>query len=223
MMGWFSKHLFVVLASGLLTNMAGATEFDKPQPAVKKETTRNLQQYVVFDLDPRYHRDPPACAVIRPADDKNATSVLATEVDMAVATHAAGYLERVIAPRQRDRLVRKLAVDLNHSGDQQVFARSAGCRAELTWRLIEASQTYAVSLSSRRVGLELVLRRFDQDEPLWQAQHITERSDGGLSLSPFGLLIDSVRAGRFNQNKDIMPSMIHDVVRRMLTSLPPTI
>jgi len=220
---WFSKFLLITLASGSLTNVAGAAEIDRPQPAIQKKNTDNLQQYVVFDLNPRYHRDPPVCAVIRPADVKSASSVLAPLVDVAVATHAAGYLERVIAPRQRDRLVRKLAVDLNHPGDQLVFARSTGCRAVLTWRLIEATQTYAVSLSTRRVGLELVLRRFDQAEPLWQAQHIAERSDGGLSLNPFGLLIDSVRAGRFNANRDIMPSMIHDVVRRMLTTLPPTI
>jgi hypothetical protein len=218
----FSKFLVILLASGSLTGIAGATELDRPQVAVKNNSA-NLQQYVVYDLDPRYHRDPPVCAVIRPANPESAASVLAPLVDMAVATHAAGYLERVIAPRQRDRLVRKLAVDLNHPGDQQVFARSTGCRAVLTWRLIEASQTYVVSLSSRRVGLELVLRRFDHARPLWQAQHIAERSDGGLSFNPLGLLIDSVRAGRFNDNKDIMPSMIHDVVRRMLTSLPPTI
>ncbi len=206
---------------GLATSAAFGTEIEDETQPVYQESI--YEQRVVYELNPRYHRDPPTCAVVLPADRQSAASALAALVDDAVATHAAGYLSRIIAPRERDRRVRTLAVDLSHAGDQQVFGHATRCRAILTWRLTEASQTYVVAMSSRRIGLQLVLTRIGAAEPLWQAEHIAARSDGGMSLNPFGLLIDSIRAGKFNNDQDIMPSMVHDVVRRMLTTLPPSI
>jgi len=215
------KALISLSFLGFLSAAAAAAEIqDETQPVYQESI---YERRVVYDLNPRYHRDPPACAVVLAADRQSAASPLARLVDDAVAIHAAGYLNRIIAPRERDRRVRALAVDLSHSGDQQVFARATRCRAILTWRLTEASQTYVVAMSSRRVGLQLVLTRIGSTDALWQAEHIAARSDGGVSLSPFGLLIDSIRAGKFNNDRDIMPSMIHDVVRRMLTTLPPSI
>lgn len=230
------RWLLPLLTLGLLAGCAGTTY--APQPTANRgaasgteindgeETVYQENIYerrVIYDLNPLYYRDPPACVVVMPADRQSAASVLAAVVDEAVATHAAAYLDRVMAPRERDRRVRKLAIDLYHPGDQQIFARATRCRAILTWQLTDASQTYAVAVSSRRVGLQLVLTRIGKSEPLWQARHVVNRSDGGLSLNPFGLLIDSIRAGKFNDDKDIMPSMIHDVVRRILTTLPPSI
>jgi len=232
----YSKLIPALALLGLLASCVGTTyspaktanrgaasgsEIEAPADAGYQENI--YERRVIYDLDPRYHRDPPACAVVLPADRQSAASALAPLVDEAVATHAAGSLDRVIAPRERDRRVRALAVDLHHPGDQQTFARATRCRAILTWRLTEASQTYAVALSSRRIGLQLTLTRIGQTAPLWQAEHIAARSDGGVSLNPFGLLIDSIRAGKFNNDRDIMPSMIHDVVRRMLTTLPASI
>jgi hypothetical protein len=177
-------------------------------------------QPLAFSLSPDYHRDPPACAVVRAADPASAGSVIAAETGQAIATHLGGRIERVIGPLKRDRLLSRHRLDLDHPADAATFAWKTRCRAVLEWQLTAASETYLLAYGSRRIGLKLTLRRINGDKMLWQAHHTTSRGGGGLPLSPVGLVLDTVRAGQFMGDRDILSSMIHDVVRRLFTTLP---
>ena len=73
------------------------------------------------------------------------------------------------------------------------------------------------------MGLELTLKRIGKKDILWQARHTASRGDGGLPLSPIGLVLDTFRAGRFMGDRDMLASMIHDVVRRLFITLPQTL
>lgn len=194
---------------------ASGAESEAPRGMVPLQKNR-----LVYSLDPAYHADPPACAVVVPADDLSLRSPLGPEVDQAVAAHLSAKLERVMGPVQRKRQVDRLKIDLDHPGDQRMFARTTRCRGLMSWRLTAASETFLLAWSGRHVAIELELKRMDNGRVLWRAAHGVERSGGGLPLSPVGLVIDTVRAGSFHGDRDVIRSMVHDAVRRMMTTLP---
>jgi hypothetical protein len=201
---------------GSLRNTSGASTKNEHAPTPIQDDG----QRVIFSLSPDYDRDPPACVVVRPADDVSARSVLAADVAQAVTIHLGAKFERVIGAAQLQRLLEKQKLDLDHPGDARAFAWKTRCRAVLSWKLTSASETFLLAFGARNIGLALTLKRFGEDDVLWQARHTTSRTGGGLPLSPVGLVMDTVRAGQFMGDRDMLPSMIHDVVRRLFTTLP---
>ena len=203
---------------GSASNTSGTSATTMPDPA--KEN--NDGERVIYSLSSDYERDPPACVVVRSANVESRKSVLAGTVEKAVTIHLGGKIDRVIGGPERDRILRKQRLDPDHAGDARAFAWKTRCRAVLTWKLTAASETFMLAFGARKIGLELVLKRFGKNQPLWQARHVTSRSGGGLPLSPVGLVLDTVRAGQFMDYKDMLPSMIHDVIRRLFQTLPNT-
>ena len=55
---------------------------------------------------------------------------------------------------------------------------------------------------------------------LWKARHIADRSDGGLPLSPIGLVVDTYSSSQFSSDREIAESVVDDAVRRIVRSLP---
>jgi hypothetical protein len=55
---------------------------------------------------------------------------------------------------------------------------------------------------------------------LWKARHIADRSDGGLSLSPIGIAVDTYSSTQFLSDREISDSVVDDAVRRIVRSLP---
>ncbi len=213
--GPVAPHRVELTASGRIAESGAASGAESTSDSTD-------EQRVIYALDPAYRMNPPNCAIVMAADERHAGSVLAAEVERAIAAYLSPKMDRLIAGTKRDRMFRRQAVDPNHPADRRFFARKADCRSFLTWRFTEASQTYLLAWSNRRIGLELELTRISGDDVLWRARHAASRSGGGLPLSPVGLVIDSVNAGNFINNGDITPSMIHDVVRRLLSTLPPS-
>ncbi|MBT3700508.1 MAG: hypothetical protein HOE62_04415 [Alphaproteobacteria bacterium] len=233
-MSVIKSHLLILIASSLLAGcMAGGYSVEREPMGSPRNTSgasTNTQhpptpiqddgQRVIFSLSQDYDRDPPACVVIRSADASSARSVLAADVGQAVTIHLQAKFDRVIGPAQLQRLLAKQKLDLDHPGDARAFAWKTRCRAVLTWKLTSASETFLLAFGARNIGLALTLKRFGKDDILWQARHRTSRTGGGLPLSPVGLVVDTVRAGQFMDDRDMLPSMIHDVVRRLFTTLP---
>jgi hypothetical protein len=203
-------------AMGSPRNTSGASSNNPHTPTPVQDDG----QRVIFSLSPDYDRDPPACVVVKPADAISARSVLAADVAQAVTIHLGAKFDRVIGAGQLQRLLAKQRLDLDHPGDARAFAWKTRCRAVLTWKLTSASETFLLAFGARNIGLALTLKRFGKDDILWQARHTTSRTGGGLPLSPIGLVLDTVRAGQFMDDRDMLPSMIHDVVRRLFTTLP---
>jgi hypothetical protein len=204
------------LASPLAASGASAKVVQTPSQAQPQTDGQKL----IYSLSQDFDRDPPACAVVVPADIVSKNSVLAADVALAVGLHLAGKLDRVIGTRELNRILRKQNLDLDHPGDARAFAWKTRCRAILTWKLTSASETFLMAYGARQIGLELILKRIGKTDVLWQARHTTSRSGGGLPLSPVGLVLDSVRTGQFMNDQDMLPSMINDVVRRLFTTLP---
>ncbi len=174
---------------------------------------------VFFRVERAFYRDPPECVVVLPASDGRAAATATARIESAVARHLRDKVPRVIGPLRRDRAVRRLALDLNHVGDRRRFAQIERCDAFLRWRAIGSSSDNFLVWSHRDFGLDVEMFR-EPDRTLWKASHVARRSDGGLPLTPISAPIAIYEAGRFSNDRDILPSMIDDTLRRLVTSLP---
>ena len=174
---------------------------------------------VFFRVERALYLDPPECVVVLPASDSRTAAAATARIDNAVARHLRDKVPRVIGPLRRDRAVRRLALDLNHAGDRRRFAQIEKCDAFLRWHRIGASNGYFLVWSHRDFGLDVEMFR-EPDQTLWRASHVASRSDGNLPLSLLSAPIAIFEAGRFSTDQDILPSMIDDTLRRLVTSLP---
>ncbi len=174
---------------------------------------------VFFRVEPAFYRYPPQCVVVLPAFDGRAAATATAQIESAVARHLRDKVPRVIGPMRRDRAVRRLALDLNHAGDRRRFGQIERCDTFLRWRAIESSSSNFLVWSRRDFGLDVELFR-ESNQTLWKASHVASRSDGNLPLSLLSAPIAIYEASRFSTDRDILPSMIDDTLRRLVTSLP---
>lgn len=176
---------------------------------------------VDFLISSDFYRDPPDCVLVMRAVG-TAKNNHRRMIEQSAARHLRGKLKRVIGPDERDVLLRRLALDLNHDGDRKRFARMQSCRHFAKLEIQKIEENYALIWAQRRVGLAMAIYGESRDSPLWKASHNAGRGDGGLPISPLSLGVAAFSAGRLQGDRDMMPSIIEDVFRRMLVSLPDT-
>jgi hypothetical protein len=172
---------------------------------------------VFYKVEPAFYDRPPDCVVVlAPSGPPEAAGLL----EEALARHLAGRMARVVGPLERRRAERSLAVDLGDENGRKVFAAASGCPAFLQSRIIDTDSGSALVWSGRRFGAAVEMTRAADEAVLWQASHTASRSDGGVPLSPLSLPVSVFNALRFGQDSDQLPSMVDDVVRRMIVTLP---
>lgn len=104
--------------------------------------------------------------------------------------------------------------------EDPVAAALDGCTYVLTATLVEDDEFYTLVWSRRRLGVELRLSDIDTDQILWTARHVDTRNEASMPLDPFGLMLAVFRAQDFADDKDIRPSMLDDVMRRLFATFP---
>ena len=184
------------------------------------ESETPFSRDVYYQVADAFHGDPPECVLVLASAVAGVPPDLANMIEQALALHLGQKISRVIGPRQRRTAERDLALDTGNEVDRRYLARTERCPAYLEWRLKEMSDSHFLVWSQKQIGLEVRLARADDDTILWQAAHTTSRSDGGLPLSLLSLPLAAVQATLFNQDSDQLPSMIDDVVRRLIVTLP---
>ena len=175
---------------------------------------------VYYQVSDAFYADLPDCVIVLRPADAAVPVALAELVEQALALRLTQKIHRVIGPRERRTAERELALDMHHPKDRRSFARTEACPAYLAWRLMEMNDDHFLVWSRKQIGLEVKLTRAADDTILWQAAHTTRRSDGGLPLSLLSLPVAAIEATMFNQDEDQLPSMIDDVVRRLVVTLP---
>jgi hypothetical protein len=185
----------------------------------KPEQWSPFERQVRYRLESIYYADPPTCAFVLPAI-RTSDAAVAALVEPAIARHLSQKVPSVIGPMARDRLTRQNAVDLNHDGDRRHFARQTKCPAYLAWRLLHRGDDYVIVWAQRRIGLELKLIRASDESLLWQASHTALRWHGGLPISPASAVFAAADAARLQLDRDVLPSLIDDALRRMFVTLP---
>ncbi len=192
------------------------------RPRLQNSSEARLVRYQVSKA---FYRLAPDCVVVLPAQGK-AKSKDKMLIERAAARHLRGKIAQVIGPDERLRLTRRLALDHTDPADQRYFAshqyKGLLCRYLAIPSIRGIEQNFALFWASRRVHLGLEITSALTGDSLWRGDHLADRSDGGLPLSPFSLGSAAIRASRLNGDKDMLPSMIDDVFRRILKTLPDT-
>lgn len=181
-----------------------------------------FSRQVEFNISKAFYRDPPDCVVVLRSPPKGQGDGRGRVIEDALARQVSGKVNRVIGPNERDRLVRRLAVDLSRPGDRRVLARQARCGFFVQAKPWGGESVYAVLWTQTRVGLEVTMTRAGDDAVLWRARHVATRSDGGLPLSPFSIASNAFMAARLNGDGDVPLSLVDDALRRMIRTLPDT-
>jgi len=186
---------------------------------VRKEGEDLRATDVNYQILRPFYRDPPDCVVVMKTKAETSVS-LAKPVAVALARHLGQKVDRVIFPRKRRELEKRLGLDLTGLADRQRFARQTRCRFYAVAQLYDAGDEYAGVFARKYVGVRVGLKRISDDALLWQAAHTVWRADGGVPLSPFGALSGLASAAMFKTDQEILPSLLDDVMRRLVRTLP---
>ena len=178
-----------------------------------------VDREVRYALDREYYADSPACVAVMPAKGDVGAEV-ATGVERSMARYLSQRVSRVISPLERRRIVREGGLDLARGDGRRLFAGIAGCAHFAEAEIKGAENTFVGVWSQRSIDLTLRLGRNSDGKVLWRAAHVASRSDGGLPLSAFSVAFNAIEAARFQNDDDVVPSMIDDVVRRIFVTLP---
>ncbi|MBT5194417.1 MAG: hypothetical protein HOK30_12235 [Rhodospirillaceae bacterium] len=168
-----------------------------------------------------YYEDPPRCIAVL-AGPMELGVVAAGRIAEALARQLSGRVEKVIHPRERRRLVRAMAVDLAHPDDARHFAATTHCPAFLRWHVMGAGHDNALIWSQKYIHISAEIIRPRDGAVLWQANSTASRSSGDVPLSLFSLPLAMLRAAAFQEDDDAVASMLDDLARRLLASLPDT-
>jgi len=166
-----------------------------------------------------FYRDPPDCVVVMKTKAETSAS-LTQPVAVALARHLGQKVDRVIFPRKRRALEQRLGLDLTDRADRQRFASQTRCRFYAVTQLYDVGDEYAGVFARKYVGVRVDLKRISDDALLWQAAHTAWRADGGVPLSPIGAAGGIASATLFKTDREILPSLLDDVMRRLVRTLP---
>ncbi len=216
---------FIKLAAlALLLGACAETRYDAyPEQDNPDGSVADLfQRKVEYEVTRAFYDDPPECIVVMPFLNEGEPLAESPIVEDSLERHLVTRVGKVIGRFRREAMTRDLAVDIAHEKDRKVFARSARCGFGLEavpWR---TGNTYAVFWSQERVGMDMRLVRLNDGAVVWRGRHVSARSEGGLPTSFFSAPVTLFSANRFASDDDVAPSMIDDVARRVLATLPDT-
>ncbi|MBT3334283.1 MAG: hypothetical protein HOK21_09710 [Rhodospirillaceae bacterium] len=166
-----------------------------------------------------YYETAPNCIVVLDGP-MDAGIAGGQRIAAALARQLSGRVDRVIHPLERRRLVRAMAVDLEHPGDARHFAAATRCPAFLRWQVLGAGHDNALIWSQKYISIGAEIIRARDGTLLWQSHANASRNSGDVPLSLFSLPIALFRAAEFQNDDDAVASMLDDLARRMLASLP---
>ena len=147
-------------------------------------------------------------------------AVADTRFGLFKSRQLSGRVGRVIHPRERRRRVRAMAVDLDHPDDARHYAAATRCGAFLRWKILNAGHDNALVWSQKYLQVGAEITRARDGALLWQARSSASRSSGDVPLSVFSLPLAALRAAAFQDDDDAVASLLDDLARRLLASLP---
>lgn len=210
--------LVAVVALAVHSGGCARTTYRAHNDSTKVEESLN-SRVVTYRVESAIYTTLPECAVVLPPDGK-APAAISRLAGPALARYLGGRITRIIGPSERRRLEKQHGLDIRDDADRHHFTRVTGCKTYLRWRVVAAEDTYFLVWSQRRIGLWAALHRVGDDKLLWQAAHTGRRSDGTLPLSALSVPFAAFEATSFKGDTDVLPSMIDDVVRRLIVTLP---
>ena len=202
--------LLAALLSGCLNSNYLSSSDDQVEHLIGRD------QHQIY---PAFYVDTPTCVVVLPGDGVSGFA-RAEQIEGAISRQLSGRIGRVMYPRERRHLVRTMAVDLRHRLDARQFATAANCPALLRWSILNIGNNYTPVWSQKRLSIQTELIRAQDGTILWRAAATVARSSGDPPLSLLSLPFAAYKTARFQADQDAVASMIDDLARRLLASLP---
>ncbi len=221
-MRWTERIRHLGTVGILLLALGACTEVRYQAEGADAPESTGYERTVLYKTERAFYDAPPRCVVLLPLKTSLKDGRQIRMVERAVARHLANRFDRVIGPDRRDRRLRALALDLSTASGRRSFAKATRCEAVVDAVTGGFETTFLLVWAQAKFGLTLTLARAADDIQLWRASHTASRSEGTLPTSPFSLPVGAFSAGRFHGDGEIFPSMVDDVARRLMASLPDT-
>lgn len=228
-MTWSNNQRRVSLALGLLFSVAACSDIRYVDHAnsrvMDKETeeTSAFSRKVDFHLDRAFYETPPRCVMIMPVLAKKKIDPKTAElVEDTVSRYATNRFDKTVTARHVKFASRKRAYDPAHKGDRKRLGLALRCDTQLEIKTVGIENFYAVVWTDLSVAIQLTLVSSRDGAVLWRGKHKARRTDGGLPIGILGLGAGTFSAGKLASDRDVLPSMIDDAVRRVMASLPDT-
>jgi hypothetical protein len=211
------KYLTIV---GVVCFTAACAETRYVKLGEADETTNSPYRIVKVEMSEELIHSYPECVTIMPVIGKYNGSKGSQLVELSLSRHLHQKITRVIGPIERDYVARGMAADLGNSHDRQDVLTALSCEALLAVEVVEPEASSLLVWSRVRLGLDVKLMRWQDSKVLWRAKHIGQRSGGGFPVSIFGVVTETYQSANFASDREVLHSMIDDVVRRIVASLP---
>ena len=214
------RRIAVLLALALLPAACTTVRYQAEGDQTQQAELQPFDRAVRYRVEREFYRTPPNCAVVLPLKTKLKDSRAARTIENAIGRQLSTRIDRVIVPGARDRIVRRIAVDPATADGRRRLADSTRCDTVIEAETAGIETTYALVWAEARFGLTVRMLRARDGALLWRASHTAQRSEGSLPLSLFSIPIGAFQAGKFKNDQDVFPSMVEDVARRIMASLP---
>lgn len=199
--------------------LVGCARTEYNSYAGSKDNSVSLSRSVKVYLNPTFKEDPPQCVLVFQPRIK-ANPEFLKRIEKALVRHLSEKFNQVISGKSRDSKAAKFAFDLAIPSDRYDFAKQVNCGSVFEFQINQPKHHYAFVWSEIRIGLQARLIRQRDGLELWKARHVARRSDGGVSLSPIELAVNAYYANAFSLDEDVIESVIEDLARRLLRSIP---
>ena len=216
-----------VAAAGAAVLIIGLSACNATQVAPyhnSASSNTNITPYarvIEVEIDRQYFTDRPDCVLLLPIAGSARQAPLSSLLEQYLALHLRFRFDRVIQASAHTRRMTRVGLAPSRPDNRQEFHEAPACGYEIIFRLIHARADFALVWAQLSLGLEAQLSRARDGLVLWKARHTATRSDGGIAISPFGVVSSAVEATAFVSDGDQLVSLAADVTRRVVATLPP--
>jgi hypothetical protein len=214
-MGWLN---IVIIASSVLAVACSDIryiQYDSSDPG-----HASSDRVVKVEISDEFLRSYPDCVAVMPVVGNHRDTYGAMLVEQSLVRHLYQKITRVIGPIERDYIARRLGADLSIPTDVEDVLEAGNCDAYLVAEVLQPEMTSVLVWSQIRLGVDAKLMQTKDGKILWQAQHMGQRSAGGVPFSVLGVVTETYESTTFSSDKEVMYSIIDDVVRRIVAAIP---
>ena len=217
---FWRPHLrkYAVLASAIILSSCTETQYVEFDSA--NATNHYPYRTVAYQIEREFYNHFPNCVLILPASPADISQGLSNIIETALARHLERKFNRVIDGMEREVVAAAINFDLGIDQPKGLLAKKLGCDAYLETEILKPHINYLLVWSQIGLGLNIQLSSTSTGNVIWQARHEARRSEGGLSLSPLGALLDSAFSTRFAADREAAEGIVDDAIRRMIVPLP---
>ncbi len=209
----YSTYHVYVLMLALLSSACSQTSY--VDPSVRGQDARELNPFdrvVEYRIDLGLIVANPTCIAVGPIEMAKGVNSSQEWVDTIrasiMARSRAAFPDVAIVEIEADPSVAMMEANIQ------------GCHYVVLTELTNQDETYLMAWSRKRIGIWVRLVRTEDGDELWSAKHIASRSEGAVPLDPLAAAVTVFRTADFNSDKDIMPSLLDDAMRRTFSTLP---